>query len=235
MACTIGAMEQIGLLLGTHACRSSVSVMYLPTDLPALRSKAVLPVQDIDKDDENPYYPDAMEKYFARPNTEELNNLTYPDYFRMFEVSKKKAKSNHVGQDGLGYSVNRRSQPLVIRYQYMRVEDTERFFYQQLLLQIPVRSEDELLGGHLTYREHYRERFRDLYDVALDRAGHLSQVVIDNIQNAYEMVVVNVVSSIRDCFGNEALTEHVRSQLSSLHRQARGIRRSDIIIMPEDQ
>jgi hypothetical protein len=63
---------------------------YLPTDLPDLRTKAVLPADLIDDDDENPYYPDAVEKYFARPHNNEFVVLTYPDYFRFYNVTTKK-------------------------------------------------------------------------------------------------------------------------------------------------
>jgi hypothetical protein len=69
-------------------------VIYLPTDLPDLRTKAVLPVDLIDENDDNPYYPDAVEKYFARPQDHLFSDITYPDYFRYYNISPKKNKSN---------------------------------------------------------------------------------------------------------------------------------------------
>jgi hypothetical protein len=64
----------------------------------------------------------------ARPDAFELNTLTYPDYVRMYSLSHKKTKSNYLGKDRLGYWVHRRETPIIIRYQHLRVEDTERFF-----------------------------------------------------------------------------------------------------------
>jgi hypothetical protein len=55
------------------------------------------------------------------------HSICYPDYFRIYDISTTKAKSNYLGRDQLGYWVNSRKSPL-------RIQDTERFFYQQLLL-----------------------------------------------------------------------------------------------------
>jgi hypothetical protein len=91
------------------------------------------------------------------------------------------------------------------------------------------------LNGKRTYREHFRERFPVLYDAALTRAGRDSQILNNNIQNAYDVLVTDIVSSMQTRFGNHALSHHVRSQLHLLHQRSRAFNQSDIIIMPEDQ
>jgi hypothetical protein len=67
-----------------------------------LAMQSRLAVRLIEEHDENPYYPDAVEKYFARPYAEELDNMCYPDYFRIYDISTTKAKSNYLGKDQLG-------------------------------------------------------------------------------------------------------------------------------------
>jgi Cdc6-like AAA superfamily ATPase len=70
---------------------------------------------------------------------------------------------------------------------------------------------------------------------ALTRTSRDSQILNANVQNAYEMIVTDIISSMHARFGNLALSHHVRSQLTLLNQRSRSFNRSDIIVMPEDQ
>ncbi len=34
----------------------------------------------------NPYYENAIDKYFEHPNDSEFNNITYPEYYRKYKI-----------------------------------------------------------------------------------------------------------------------------------------------------
>ncbi|GBC00670.1 hypothetical protein RclHR1_39340002 [Rhizophagus clarus] len=61
----LSSMECMYLLLGEAICTSSVQVKYLPTESPTTRSRAIRPISTIMDDDDDPYWKDTIEKYFA--------------------------------------------------------------------------------------------------------------------------------------------------------------------------
>ncbi|RIA90932.1 hypothetical protein C1645_737479 [Glomus cerebriforme] len=80
-------MELILLLLGKKASRCSIAVNFLPTSPPEFRSKAVKPIWMIlEQENTDPYYENAIEKYFKRPNGHEFDIITYPEYFRKYKI-----------------------------------------------------------------------------------------------------------------------------------------------------
>jgi len=83
----LGSMELMFLILGETICDSSCAVTYLSTDPPTSRQKAIRPICTIAEEEEDPYWKNAVEKYFNRPNEKEFTNLTYPDYFKNYEVT----------------------------------------------------------------------------------------------------------------------------------------------------
>ena len=52
----LGAMDVIFLLTGEFICNSSATVNFLQTDPPKIRSKTILPVENLLQNPENPYY-----------------------------------------------------------------------------------------------------------------------------------------------------------------------------------
>ncbi|RHZ78549.1 hypothetical protein Glove_161g46 [Diversispora epigaea] len=71
-------------------CNSSIQVMYLTTESPSVRSKAIMPLSLIDLNNEYPYWDDQIEKYFHRPVDEIFNNITYRKYYEKYNISKSK-------------------------------------------------------------------------------------------------------------------------------------------------
>jgi hypothetical protein len=60
--------------------------MYLPTAIPSMRTSTVKLVYLLEQDPENPYFVDALEKYFARPNAKGPESSTYFKYFSNYLV-----------------------------------------------------------------------------------------------------------------------------------------------------
>jgi hypothetical protein len=90
LARRIGSMEVMVLATGKE-----IFTFYLPTSIPEMRNYPP------DYIEENPInnYPDAIEKYFARPRVYE--NYTYFEYFRYCQVAKKRITNEDGFRDGI--------------------------------------------------------------------------------------------------------------------------------------
>jgi len=154
----LGAMEVIYLITGETICNSSATVNFLPTESPSFRSKTILPVSQLLHDPENPYYPDAIEKYFRRPHGNDFEHLKYKEYYQLLLYQIRTANSrvtNRAIRDLDGRIVIKRKKPTLTRTRFLKLNDGESFFYNRLLQIKSWRSEDELSGPYDSYREHY--------------------------------------------------------------------------------
>ena len=61
----LSSVECMFLLLNETICNSLVQVKYLPTEPPNIRSCSIKPISIISDDDDDPYWKNAIEKYFA--------------------------------------------------------------------------------------------------------------------------------------------------------------------------
>ncbi|GES92241.1 Pif1-like helicase domain-containing protein [Rhizophagus clarus] len=160
----LGTMELIFLILGETICNSSVKVQYLVTDPPSTRQKSVLPISLLKVSNETPFYPDSIEKYFNRPENEEFDLLLYQEYFESYNIFPSKlTTSREVYRDKLGNYVVKRRTKIITRIRHLRLIDGKLYFYQQLLLRLKPRSEEELKGYFSTYREHFLNKFPEVY------------------------------------------------------------------------
>ncbi|KAK9444150.1 DNA helicase PIF1, ATP-dependent [Metarhizium brunneum] len=183
LARRMGSMEIIVLCLRLDIFRCTSGSLYLPTSTPEMRNYSVRPANHILEHPEDAYFPDAMEKYFARPRVPRFEVLTYFDYFAYYEITKTRT-INRQGpregwQDSLGYWVYQRKKPILIRTSYRRLCDGEVFFYVQLLYRYHWRSDDEIIANSATYRERLFELDPVLYDAAL--RGHADRVEHGNL------------------------------------------------------
>ena len=149
------------MTLGEPICNSSIAVRFLSTDPPSMRTRAIMPVPLILQNEEDPYYKDTIEKYFARPRTPVFESLTYEQYYRKYDITTVASRSSTRTSyyDLLGNRVVPRKHELIVRLRPLRISDGEPYFYQQLLRQRSWRSETEMYGSHQTYRDHYLSLF----------------------------------------------------------------------------
>lgn len=86
----IGSMENMVLLLGFPIFQMSSGCLYLPTTIPSERSATVKPawILEADPNTENPYYSDALDKYFARLKMTEFESLTYFQYHSQYKIER---------------------------------------------------------------------------------------------------------------------------------------------------
>ena len=155
LARRLGSMEIMVMALGLDIFRCSSSSIFLPTTIPSMRNSTVRPPHQIEEDPDNPYFPDSLEKYFARPQVYE--DLTYFKYFQHCEVRKARIQNRDGPRPGIqdqkGYWIYQRKKLKLIRSSYRRLCDGESFFFVHLLHHCPWRSDEEILGDFGTYRE----------------------------------------------------------------------------------
>jgi len=109
LARRMGSMECMVLLQSFKIFNTTSGTIYLPTSLPAMRTSTVKPVYLLEQDPDNPYYADALEKYFARPDAEGPQSCTYFEYFSKYLICKTRKGTRQGWQDGYGYYVHPRS------------------------------------------------------------------------------------------------------------------------------
>ena len=154
LARRIGSMEVMVLATGKEIFRSTCGTFYLPTSIPEMRNYTARPPDYIEENPDDPYYPDAIEKYFARPRAYE--NYTYFGYYKYFKISKKRMTKKDGFRDGiqdqLGYWIYKRNKPILVQSNYRRLCDGKSFFFTQLLYRYHWRSDDEIRGDVESYR-----------------------------------------------------------------------------------
>jgi len=55
-------------------------------DPPLLHSKAILPIQAILQNPDNPYYPDAFREIFSMTHGQEFDNILYEEYYQKYNI-----------------------------------------------------------------------------------------------------------------------------------------------------
>ncbi|GBC19376.2 PIF1-like helicase domain-containing protein [Rhizophagus irregularis DAOM 181602=DAOM 197198] len=230
----LGSMELMFLILGETICNSSCAVTYLTTDPPTSRQKAIRPIYLIDENDD-PYWKNHIEKYFDRPEEEEFSNLTYPQYFQNYEVViTRPTTSRFIYIDKLGNYVIKRTNQKLVRFRHLKLEDGELFFYQKLLLEIPCKSEEELLSTFSTYREHWLHHHpefqEEIQQVTQDFLR--SQQLKLNLQfnNLLESLINNLQTIIP-----ASITELLTIQLNSLRIDPPIYSHCNALTLPNDQ
>src|SRR5437762_7581556 len=85
----IGVMKIMCLLNSKLIIKLSSCVEFLTNTASELRMLTIHHVHEIERNLEESYYPNSVDKYFARPVGSPFKNLTYPNYFRQFKVESR--------------------------------------------------------------------------------------------------------------------------------------------------
>jgi hypothetical protein len=217
LARRIGSMEMMVLATGKEIFRSTCGTLYLPTSIPEMRNYTVRPPAYIEENPDDPYYPDAIEKYFARPGA--CENLTYFQYFRCYQVSKKRIRVKDGFrdgmQDGIGYWIYKRQKPILVQSNYRRLCDGESFFFVQLLYRYHWRSDDEIRGDAESYRARLLALDPALYAQVLQGQDDREQAARLTIGNEYLEMVEHIAEATPP-----NLQEMVARQLTQLNCMA---------------
>ncbi|CAG8504238.1 17502_t:CDS:2, partial [Gigaspora rosea] len=137
---------------------SIAEIKFLTTEPP----RTILPIYMIEKNDEYPYYNDTIVKYMFQPNFSEFDNITYPNYFEKYSITPLSPSSNShpIYHDNLSNYNTKRNKEILTRHCFLKIEDRDLYFYQQLLLNIPTRNESD----YKTIPDStYKEKFLSLF------------------------------------------------------------------------
>src|SRR5262249_23205706 len=106
-------------------------------------------------------------------------------------------------------TIVKRMKPLLLRYRHLRVDDGESYYYQQLLLNLPWRSEEQLKGPYRSYREHHAALFPRQHELALALATHQSTIArtlyMDEYQRIVDFLVTNSARPVQEIINEQLL------------------------------
>ncbi|CAG8831045.1 24731_t:CDS:2, partial [Gigaspora margarita] len=140
--------------------------------------------------DENPYYDDTIMKYMHRPLTPEFENLTYPQYFEQYSITS-----------------SRPSIPCTIHQLY---------FYQQLLLNHPARSETVYkTNPNQTYCNKFLSLFPDFLTNIQNQTTTTYNSRLTCLNNNFNEILNRLLNSLANQLSTN-LHEIIHSQLNNL-------------------
>ncbi|EXX55721.1 Pif1p [Rhizophagus irregularis DAOM 197198w] len=195
----LGSMELMLLLLGKTVCRSSIAVEYLPTLPSSERIRSIKPIHILQEEDMDPYWSDAVDKYFERPLDPIFDEITYPIYHRKYrQISRPSNNNTNYWIDVKGRYIVARKKEILVRFQYLTAQNGESFFYQQLLLKLPVRNEDQIKLNFPNYRARFCAEFPNEYNNAISHLHQTSYTRIVQFTESYLQHLDNLLFALRE-------------------------------------
>ncbi|CAG8803311.1 28952_t:CDS:2 [Gigaspora margarita] len=110
----------------------------------------------------------------------------------------------------------------------------EPYFYQQLLLRLPCRSEDELFGNYSTYRDHFIARFPNIYQLINEQNSEYTSNQSIYTLEQYNSIIETIISSLHSILST-SIIDIIELQLNSLKILPKIIPRNAIIDLPQSQ
>lgn len=113
----IGSMELMCLLSSKSIIKLLSKVEFLTNALPEMRIIKIRRVHEIERNPDDPYYPDSVAKNFDRSIGSLFENLIYPEYFQRFVIQSQRRATQRINmeiaareewRDQRGYYVYRR-------------------------------------------------------------------------------------------------------------------------------
>jgi DNA replication protein DnaC len=194
----LGSMELMILLLGKPVCRSSIAVDYLPSLPSSERIRSIKPVYIIQEQENiDPYWSDAIDKYFERPLDPIFDEITYPIYHRKYHQISKLPNNNNYWIDTKGRYIVARKKEILVRFQYLTAQNGESFFYQQLLLKIPARNEEDIKSNYPNYRARFYAEFPHEFNNAVNHLHQASHTRLIRFAESYQQHINNLLFALR--------------------------------------
>src|SRR5207247_3620559 len=205
------SMELMILLLGYSICRSSIAVEFLPSIPSEVRNKAVKPPYLLQQEEQlSPYWDDAIDKYFDRPTEDIFDDITYPLYHRNYIIQKNRPTNGVYYVDKQDRFVRKRQKEILVRFQHLTVQQSESFFYQQLLLILPARSDTDLKNSYPTYKARFEAEYPAEYSLTLNYVHNSFQSNIKKYTRSYQILINNLITSLhtdlQNIIGNQLLS-----------------------------
>ena len=84
-----------------------------------------------------------------------------------------------------------------MRFQHLTIQQSESFFYQQLLLRLPAQSEADLKNSYSTYKASFEAKYPDEYLLTLNHVQNSMQSNIQKYTQNYQNLINNLISSLQ--------------------------------------
>ena len=231
LARRLGSMELMILLLGYSICRSSIAVEFLPSIPSEVRNKSIKPPYLLQQEEQlSPYWDDAIDKYFDRPTEDIFNNMIYPIYHRKYVIQTNQPTSGIYYIDKKNRFVRKRQKEILVRFQHLTIQQAESFFYQQLLLKLPARSEADLKNLYPTYKAAFEAKYPAEYSLTLNNIQSSIQTNTHKYTENFQNLINNLISSL-----HTDLQYIVKNQLFSLLSQPNPSSKLSPLLLSKDQ
>ncbi|XP_073808479.1 uncharacterized protein [Danio rerio] len=181
----VSAQEAVARTCSLKLKSSSRAVIFIPTDDNAVKMSLPMKyLQNMDDDVENVWMTGLPDKYKARPNRPEFENMCMAEFaseYRIVYAGQTKRKNVLPLQNKLGHIQKRtRGKPAVIRFaRFSEKKDPEKFYGTLLKLYLPYRTDRQLKCAQFpTYQSFYA-----LASVKLpgsDEVQHVYNIVSEN-------------------------------------------------------
>ena len=123
-------------------------------------------------------------------------------YHRKYHHISKLLNNNNYWIDTKGRYIVTRKKEILVRFQYLIAQNGESFFYQQLLLKLPIRNEKEIISNYPNYRTCFYAEFPDEFSNAISHLQQSSQVRLIRFTESYQQHINNLIFSLRDDLQN---------------------------------
>ena len=175
----ISVMGSIYFICGLPLQKSTRKVIFLQTDKESHKiSKPLHILQNSADDCDNPWQNTQIDKYIARPNNAEFNNMCMAKFFSLYHYMTTDSDNGsdidddsedtdddedndastacHILQNGKGRVKKRKKKAAIIRYYRVSIKkDRERYFMNMLRLYLPHRTESLLPNSYRTFESYY--------------------------------------------------------------------------------
>ena len=184
----------------------------------------------LEQEDTDPYYEDAISKYFERPNGYEFDIITYPEYFSKYKIISSVSRNQTYWRDKKNRIVIKRKKEILVRFQYLTIKNAEPFFYQKLLSNRPARSEDELKINHTTYQSAFQYFYSREYAIAIQDIINATRLLHSSYSRNYRNLIDNLLISVQ-----QDIKEIIGKQLCNLIPKPIIITDNEVLNTPQDQ
>ncbi|RXN03150.1 replicase helicase endonuclease [Labeo rohita] len=198
----VSAQEAVARTCSLKLKSSSRAVIFIPTDDNAVKmSLPIKYLQTMDDDVENVWMTGLPDKYKARPNRPEFENMCMAEFaseYRIVYGRQKRGKHVLPLQQNMGHIQKRtRGKPAVIRFaRFSQQKNPEKFYGTLLKLYLPYRRDEQLKSTRFqTY-----ESFYAFASVKLPGTDELQRVfsIVNTNRDKYEKHNEAIEQAIED-------------------------------------
>ncbi|CAG8503375.1 3740_t:CDS:2 [Gigaspora margarita] len=127
-----------------------------------------------------------------------------------------------------------RTNRIFTHIRFLRLEHGKPFFYQQLLLRLPCRSETDLCGKFSSYHDHFLAKFPDIYHSIQEQNHEFVINQTTHTTNQFDYLIETIILSLQPIISSDIL-DLIKLQLDSIKILPRTLPLNTMINLPPSQ